>query len=418
MNSESLLKKTIQDKEYITSPEKQEIHEQENQIHIQKRRKTLFTYSNPSNSMIEHLEQQRNRSFFQRNFRIPKGGSLRSVVLYWVRMTTGIGIMALPFYISQMGLGVGALAVILAGVISYFGFIFIFEAHEFTGKKDLVEISVKLLPRWITKVFKYSLILDIFGFMLGYLVLSWNLFCYLLCVFNLADSSWISDPNTMEFKQYNPMVILIRVVYLHVVFLISIPFLLKRSLESLRLVSFIFICSLFFLILMIFIQMPLYYSQYHHSKDHKQETHVFYFFNTNPNPKIVEYFFSIMLSYYAQPFVMTFRKELLVPSMTRLKKVTRISVSLEMVLFLIFGSIVYFVLGDKFTPKVVLMKKALDGYEVFEWIFRAGVIFFYLSNTIGICAFNVPLRDRIIRKYHEIVEKGSRMKSFFIFYPN
>jgi hypothetical protein len=81
-----------------------------------------------------------------------------------------------------------------------------------------------------------------------------------------------------------------------------------------------------------------------------------------------------------------------------------------MILFIVFGGLVYYVLGDHYTPKVVLMKKALEDYQVFEWVFRVGVIIFYLSNTLGIPTFNVPLRDRIIRRYNENKDNGGNIK--------
>lgn len=42
----------------------------------------------------------------------------------------GIGVLTLPFYISQMGLIIGVIAIILGGILSYMKFIFIFEMSD------------------------------------------------------------------------------------------------------------------------------------------------------------------------------------------------------------------------------------------------------------------------------------------------
>ena len=364
-------------------------------------KKRKFSYSNPNNEMLDRLKVKREQGFFNRNFSALKGGSLRAVVIFWIRMTTGIGIMALPFYMKQLGIVVGSLVVLLAGILSYFSFKYIFSAQYFTGKKDMVEITKKFLPGWIVSVYSYTLIIDVLSSMQIYIIVSWNLFTYFIYIFGFANPDWIKNPETLEFKDYNTQVILIRVIFLHVVFFITIPFLLKRDLESMKIISFLFMLALLFVILILFAQTPLFYKEYHQNPDPTKNTTYELIYKPFWNLKFFGYLFSIILAFYVQPFVMTLRKELLVPSMTRLKKVARLSVGIELILFISLGSLCYFIFGDKYTTNLIILRKPLKGYTIFEWIFRGGLILFFLFNTIGIPFFNVSLRNMIAHKYWE-----------------
>ena len=69
--------------------------------------------------------------------------SIFKTTLYWLRMTMGIGIMTIPFYISQLGLLGGILAIILAGVLTIMKFSFIFRASERVKINDYSELVKK-----------------------------------------------------------------------------------------------------------------------------------------------------------------------------------------------------------------------------------------------------------------------------------
>jgi amino acid permease len=365
-----------------------------------KKRKKKFTYSNPNNEMLQRLNKQRSQNFFQRNFSALKGGSLRAVVIYWVRMTMGIGVMALPYYMKELGVLVGSIVILLAGMMSYFSFKYIFFAQYYTGEKDIVEITRKFIPGWMVSVYTYSLLIDVLSSMQIYSIVSWNLFAYMLNMFGMIKPEWIENPDTVKLKEYHPSVILLRTGFLHVIFFVSIPLLLKRSLESLKFVSIGFMISLIFVILMLFAQMPFFYKYYHHDIEPAKQTNVSYLYKPFWNLKFFSYLFSIVMAFYVQPFVMSLRKELLVPSMKRLKKVARLSVGFELIVFILLGALAYIVFGDRYTTDLIILRKPLPFYKGLDWVFKVLLLCFFLANTIGIPIFNVSLRDMIIRKYN------------------
>lgn len=61
-------------------------------------------------------------------------GSLRGVVLLWVRMTLGIGILTLPYFFKIFGANLAVIILISAAYINYLTSVFILEASYFTGK--------------------------------------------------------------------------------------------------------------------------------------------------------------------------------------------------------------------------------------------------------------------------------------------
>ena len=88
--------------------------------------------------------------------------------------------------------------------------------------------------------------------------------------------------------------------------------------------------------------------------------------------------------------------------MTRLKKVVRVSISIELVLYLVIGATCYITFGEEYVTPLIILRKPLKEYVALEWVFKVLIILFFLFNTIGLPLFNVPLRDMLCRKIHSI----------------
>ena len=67
-----------------------------------------------------------------------KEGSLRGVVIMWVRMTLGVGMLLLPFYFKIFGVMGGILAVLISMAVNYWMYILIFEAAIHTDGKNFI----------------------------------------------------------------------------------------------------------------------------------------------------------------------------------------------------------------------------------------------------------------------------------------
>ena len=82
---------------------------------------------------------------FERIFRPVHTGSLRGVVIMWIRMTLGIGILVLPSFVMTYGAITGIFMILIASIVNYITYVLIFNASYFTGKKSYPDLIKKLL---------------------------------------------------------------------------------------------------------------------------------------------------------------------------------------------------------------------------------------------------------------------------------
>lgn len=52
----------------------------------------------------------------------------------WIRMTLGIGILTLPYFVKVYGAVLGLSIIILSAILNYITYLFIFEASYYSGK--------------------------------------------------------------------------------------------------------------------------------------------------------------------------------------------------------------------------------------------------------------------------------------------
>lgn len=137
-------------------------------------------------------------------------------------------------------------------------------------------------------------------------IFGYKLFEYLLNSFGLIKDSWVVDAYKNEFNEYAPGLFLIRTIYFIVIFLVTIPLLLKKDLESLKNTTKFFVVTLLFLIFVILIESPFFRYNYTNHPDPKKPFKIDYF--KNLDIKILPMFFSFIGCFYSQPFVLNIRK--------------------------------------------------------------------------------------------------------------
>ena len=354
------------------------------------------TYSNPSQSMLDNLENTRNLPFFKRLFKNLGPGSLRAAVINFVRMTTGVGIMALPFYLSKFGVILGVFLFLIAGCLTYNAFIFNFEAQKESKKKQMDEVVAYFLPSWVVKIFRVTICMDLIIPPMVYVVMGWNIFIYLLFIFGKYQEKWIIDPYKLLFHDYDPSLFMVRAIFLNIIYILMIPLFLKRSLESLKFLSICFLAVFLLLILTVFIQAPFFYKEYHNSENISEQTDYFLFKNIN-NLSFIGYGFSILLAFYGQPYVLTIRNQVLNPTMRRLRKITRINITCNLILYISFAIVGYIVWGEKYTPSLIILRKSIESGPVLEIFFKIILIIFFILVFAGIASFNPTLRESYIK---------------------
>lgn len=241
-------------------------------------------------------------------------------------------------------------------------------------------------------MFTITYVYDITVPTICYSAVTWSLFCYVLNDFGLIKESWIEDKDRMLLHEYDPEVFLMRTIYFVVVFVLSIPLFLKREIGSLKNIAYAFLAVMVAYLIYIMIEAPFFRSHY----SENNTLHVEYLVKI-PSWEMIVSFFSMLLAYYVQPFILLLRGELLHPTHKRLNKVARYGVIFEALLFIAFTSICYISFGDKYTPPLMLLRVPFPGKsEITEYIFKVGLILFFLLTLIGLCIYNVGVREYLM----------------------
>ena len=169
--------------------------------------------------------------------------------------------------------------------------------------------------------------------------------------------------------------------------MILAPFLFKKDLESLKNVNKLYIVTLIFLAFVILIEAPFFRNNYVNHND----SDLAYSFNFI-KPLDMNFFsivFSFLGCFYCHPFVLSIRNQLLSPSLKRKFKVSLLSSTALMALFIFFGGFVYFCFGDGRIPKLIILRLPFKGKSyISELIFFLAIFLFFALTNIGLCVFN------------------------------
>lgn len=387
----------ISDKCYTTHDIKDEDVQTENKDYKR-------AFSKPSLNTLDKLEKVRSLSLCGRIFRKMESGSLRGVIMMWIRMTLGIGILTLPFYVKNYGAIVGVIVIAICAIINFLAYKFIFEASDFTQKKNYPDLINELLGPFILKIFRITYMLDITSGFMIYSIVSWNLLEYMIYFFNIGENQWkdwFINIDKIQYNEMNPTIFMIRGIFFLTVFMISIPLFLRKNLESLQKITAGYLLALFVLIVIILVEVPSFRNAY-------KDKNIGFELYKLPTFNWIECFLGLCVSFYVQPFMFSLRGELLLPILRRTSKIVKTSVTIEVLIFVTLGFFGYFALGDAYTPNLFILRKPYpDKNQISETVFRCAIGLFFILNTIGLAMYNPTLRDYL---YPFIPMKDSRLK--------
>lgn len=349
----------------------------------------------PSKEKLERLLKIRKYNRFKKMFHSVHEGSLRKIVLLMVRMTVGVGILTLPYYVKEFGGLIGVLFLLLAAAISYMVYAFLIDVSNETGIYDYVLLSKRYCNDNIRKLFRFTYLIDLISMPILITILSWNILEYLMAMTGLAKDEWIIDHDNMTFNEYNKELLLIRLAYCVVIFFIILPLLFKKDLATLQSISNVFLFFLLFLLFIILIEMPFFRKNLKDTSNFKVN-----YISAKPKIQWIECFFSVLLSFYCQPYYFAIRNELMHPTKKRLKKLVGTSMVTIVTFFILIGFVCYLCLGDNYTPDIVILRKAYAGKSKWsEVLFQIAIGCFFLISVVSMPIFNPPIRDYILVEF-------------------
>ena len=99
------------------------------------------------------------------------------------------------------------------------------------------------------------------------------------------------------------------------------------------------------------------------------------------------------------------------PTKKRLKKMIGMSMGVVLFFFVLIGFVCYICLGDKYTPSLVILRKAYEGKSKWsEYLFQIAIFLFFCVSIMSMPLFNPPIRDYIMVEF-----KFNRYKSAFYY---
>ena len=323
--------------------------------------------------------------------KVVKGeNSIFLTIIFWIRMTMGVGVLTIPYYICDFGIMGGVICLVLGAIICGISFRFIMEASIITKKNSYSELVETLIPK-LGLIFKISYTAEIILLPTCYVVTSWNLFKYILYIFDFYKDDWIIDQDKLDWDEYNGEVFLIRFLFFLILFIIISPLLFKKNITKLKNVSILFLLNMLILLVILLIECPYFKNYYSEKRLLKVEYGI-----KTPTMEWIPTFFSMMTSYYLQPFTLTLKDELKKPTLKRINTVSFFSCLIEAIIFIFFGILCYSSFGDLFTPTLMILRKPYENKpKATEIILQVGVGCFFLLNNIGLSIYNIGIRNHL-----------------------
>ncbi len=202
-----------------------------------------------------------------------------------------------------------------------------------------------------------------------------------------------------------------RLIFFIVMFAVSIPLFLKKSMGSLQIINFLYLMSILVMIFSITLELPFFKIVF---SELKIETDSYLFKNFNEN--WIENFFGLMIGFYIQPFLFSLRQELQHPTLKRSKKVSQISTSFILILNVIIGCFGYWVLGDVYTQEIFILRKPYPNKNyVSELFIKLLIIIFFILNTLSLAMYNSTIREYLGNFYD--VNKNRKTYIFYSLFP-
>ncbi len=249
------------------------------------------------------------------------------------------------------------------------------------------------------QVSRISLIFDYTSSLLLYAITSYNLFQKIIFNFGLLNDNDLSDKGRLEFKEYTSKMIIIRFFFFLIFYIVSIPTLLKRKMEHMRWVSILFLFLLIILLLSILIQMPFYWNKF------RDEDNNYVMWSKDFSIEWITIFFAMNYAFNLQIYGLDIKKELLYPSWKRLTKINRFSTFFEFMICASVGIISYCCLGDKHTPRLIILRSPFTENGIFEYYLKFLIIIFFITMIIAIPVFNPSVRSYYIDFFNVDKEK-------------
>jgi len=355
-------------------------------------------------TITDRLAYIRTLPWHKRVFRTMQDGSMRRVVLMWIGMCMGTSNLAIPYFFAQLGLFPAIFLVVLSAYLNLKMCTYINEMSIATNSNNFYALVEKAVPRFFFVIFKYSLFLDIMATMMSISVVVWNLFEYIIFCLGIGKehwNEWILDMDTFEVDESHPTVIVARGIFYLVLYVTMVRLFFKKSMGPLGIFLQLSVYMTIVVILFTLIDVPFFLRGY---RNENIEVHYYKPISFT----WIDGFYGFCFCYYVQPYLISLRNELAVPTHQRMVKTMSYGFLSQAIMYVTLGTSAYICLGDKLTPEIITTRKAYMGRDpLWEATYRLVTIGYFISNSFCLASYS-PTLEICMRAFLKIKNKNRR----------
>lgn len=353
---------------------------------------------------VNRLSDIRKLPWRERLFRPMYEGSMRRLIIMWVGMCMGTGNLTLPYYFSNLGIIPAVILLILSCYLNLVMCTFINEMAVTSNSTNFYVLVERAVPTLFFVIFKYSLFVDILTTMMSISVVVWNLFEYIMFSMGVGRShwhEWIIDVDTFQVNEYHPTIILARGVFYLLLYMLLVKLFFKKSLGPLGIFLQISVYTTLAVVIFTIIDVPFFFRGYKNEDIGVKYIKPF-------NLDWIKGFYGFCFCYYVQPYMLSLRNELTMPTHERVVKTMKYGFLSQAILYCLLGLCAYISLGDKYTPPILTTRKPYPNRDPYwEGIYKLITIMYFLSNTMCLASYSPTLKV-CMRAFLKIKSKNKR----------
>lgn len=244
------------------------------------------------------------------------------------------------------------------------------------------------LPKPFSAAFKVFHLLELFGIFTLICITSWDLFKFFCNFLGLTRQEWLEDKQKMEWSEYHPQVFLLRGLYFGVLFILSLPFMFIKQISQQKAISLCFITTLIVTLILFSIENPFRYHINKQRPDYEVTLGI-----KSLKLEDISVFFSLIMSYYVQPFILSLKKEMDQNKVKNQGRIICFSVLSEILIYIFIGGLTYLAYGDNLVPSLLIYRPASDQVsKALQAMIQFFLLLFFLSNNFGMAVFTPTIK--------------------------
>lgn len=200
------------------------------------------------------IENTDKKTFMQRYFSKMEEGSLRSSIFNLMSCALGAGMLSLPFVLRVSGYALGSFLIILGGLVSFFGMIWLMKAHSLTNAATFSELIEITMGKFWSKFLLIICIFQAYGISVSYFVIMTTDICQVLKALFFSKD------------QIDNFYVWVSIILLSLIPLT--PLVCKRTLAELRYFNFLGVTAAIYPAILCCFLAPFYFYNSYYPKDY------------------------------------------------------------------------------------------------------------------------------------------------------